>query len=200
MIFYGAGGHAKVVIEAWSASGGKVTAIYDDDIAIKTILGQPVGGRYKPDAFPDAKLMIAIGSNNIRRDIAKVVKNPFGLVKHPSAIISVSARIGDGAVAMAGVVIQAETVIGNHAIINTSASVDHDCHVGDYAHIAPGVILCGDVNIGEGALIGAGATVLPGVSVGNWAIVGAGSVVTTDVPDFAVVTGIPSRIRSNPTT
>jgi sugar O-acyltransferase (sialic acid O-acetyltransferase NeuD family) len=196
MIFYGAGGHAKVVIETWMASGGKVTAIYDDNESIRILIGKSVSGRYKPGVFPDSKMVIAIGNNTIRRDVAQSVQNKFGIVKHPAAIISPSATIGEGTVVMAGTVIQAETTIGNHAVINTSASIDHDCLIGDYVHIAPGAILCGDVEIGEGTLIGAGATVLPGISIGRWAVVGAGSVVTINVPDFAVVAGVPSRILS----
>lgn len=196
MIFYGAGGHAKVVIETWMASGGKVTAIYDDNESIKTLLGKSVSGRYKPDAFQDTKLVVAIGNNTTRRDVANAVKNRFGIVKHPAAIVSPSATIDEGTVVMAGTVIQAETTIGKHAIVNTSASIDHDCNVGDYVHIAPGAILCGEVEVGEGTLIGAGATVLPGISIGRWAVVGAGSVVTANVPDFAVVVGVPSKVRS----
>lgn len=197
MIFFGAGGHAKVVIETWIASGGKVTAIYDDNESIKALLGKSVSGRYNPAAFPNSKLVISIGNNSTRRDVARIVQNHFGIVKHPASVVSPSAQINDGSVVMAGTIIQAETVIGKHAIINTSASIDHDCEIGDYVHVAPGAILCGDVTVGEGALIGAGATILPGISIGQWAVVGAGSVVTSNVPDFSVVTGIPSRVRSS---
>lgn len=196
MIFYGAGGHAKVVIEAWMASGGKVTAVYDDNESIKTLLGKSVSGKYQPNKFPDTKLLITIGNNKIRKDISSKVGNAFGKVIHPSTIISPSAKIDDGTVVMAGGILQAETIVGKHVIINTSASIDHDCFIGDFAHIAPGVVLCGDVRIGEGALIGAGSVVLPGVSVGKWAVVGAGSVVTSDIPDLAVAVGVPSKVRS----
>ncbi|MBO3463338.1 N-acetyltransferase [Aetokthonos hydrillicola Thurmond2011] len=44
------------------------------------------------------------------------------------------------------------------------------------------------------ASIGSNATILPGVTVGEKAIVGAGSVVTSDVPDNAIVAGVPARI------
>lgn len=47
------------------------------------------------------------------------------------------------------------------------------------------------------AWIGAGAIVLPGVTVGQNAIVGAGSVVTRDVPDNAVVAGVPAKFIRN---
>jgi sugar O-acyltransferase (sialic acid O-acetyltransferase NeuD family) len=196
MIFYGAGGHAKVVIEAWIASGGKVTAIYDDNEKIKNLLGKSVNGVYTSTTHTDNKLVIAVGNNNIRRDIAHRVSHAFGKVIHPGTIISPSVEVHEGTVIMAGSIIQAETKIGKHVIVNTGARIDHDCYVSDYTHIAPGVILCGDVRIGEGALIGAGSTILPGMSVGNWAVVGAGSVVTSNVPDFAVVVGVPSKRRS----
>lgn len=44
--------------------------------------------------------------------------------------------------------------------------------------------------------IGAGVTILPGVHIGNGAIVLAGAVVSKDVPDYAVVGGIPAKIQS----
>lgn len=45
----------------------------------------------------------------------------------------------------------------------------------------------------RGATIGANATILCGISIGRWAMIGAGAVVTRSVPDFALVTGVPSR-------
>lgn len=52
----------------------------------------------------------------------------------------------------------------------------------------------GPVVVGPGAWLGVNAVVLPGVTVGRGAIVGAGAVVTRDVPDFAVVVGVPARV------
>lgn len=50
------------------------------------------------------------------------------------------------------------------------------------------------VTIGNDVWIGAGATILPGVSIGNGSIIGTCAVVTKDVPDFAVVAGVPARV------
>lgn len=44
------------------------------------------------------------------------------------------------------------------------------------------------------ASIGSNVTVLAGVTIGEGALVGAGAVVTRDVPDFAIVTGVPARV------
>lgn len=48
--------------------------------------------------------------------------------------------------------------------------------------------------IGENAILGAGSVILNNVSIGNCAFVGANAVVTKDVPDNAVVVGVPARI------
>jgi UDP-2-acetamido-3-amino-2,3-dideoxy-glucuronate N-acetyltransferase len=46
----------------------------------------------------------------------------------------------------------------------------------------------------HGASIGANATVVCGVTIGAWAFVAAGAVVTRDVPDYALVAGVPARL------
>jgi len=46
----------------------------------------------------------------------------------------------------------------------------------------------------RGASIGSGAVILCGATIGEKALVGAGAVVTRDVPDFAVVVGVPARV------
>jgi acetyltransferase-like isoleucine patch superfamily enzyme len=49
------------------------------------------------------------------------------------------------------------------------------------------------VRVGDWADIGTNAVILPGVTIGKGAMVGAGAVVTSDVPPFAVVAGVPAR-------
>ncbi|MBB4823641.1 acetyltransferase-like isoleucine patch superfamily enzyme [Sporosarcina luteola] len=52
----------------------------------------------------------------------------------------------------------------------------------------------GDIIIGNDVWIGTNVVILPSVTIGNGAIIAAGAVVTKDVPDYAVVGGVPARI------
>lgn len=61
-------------------------------------------------------------------------------------------------------------------------------------HICPGASLAGGVEVGEGSMVGIGSTVIQGVKIGKWATIGAGTVIVEDVPDFAVVVGVPGKI------
>lgn len=98
--------------------------------------------------------------------------------------------------------------IGNDVFIDLSAEVS----IGDNTAISPRVVILthadpgafghlrdhfprkvAGVRIGANAWVGAGAVILPGVTIGYGAVVAAGAVVTKDVPDHAVVAGVPAR-------
>ena len=192
---YGAGGHAKVIADIICACGGSIEKIYDDDSSIGRFLDRDV----LPPSCIDAShtLIISIGNNSIRRDIARALKNAeYATAIHPSAIISPSATLAAGSVVMQGAIVQADVQIGRHCIINTGASVDHDCRIADFVHIAPHATLCGNVEVGEGTLIGAGTVVIPGVKIGKNCMIGAGSVVVRDIPDNTKGFGNPFRAKN----
>lgn len=105
--------------------------------------------------------------------------------------------------------------IGNHVWIGPHAYFDaRNLILEDYVGWGPGAKVLGSSHTGEpvdipiiatelsiepvvigyGADVGTNATVLPGVHVGAHSIVGAGAVVTTDVPEYAVVAGVPARL------
>lgn len=80
-------------------------------------------------------------------------------------------------------------IIGNHVDMASEVMIynsEHDINAEDFvAHNAP-------VEIGDYVFIGPRVVILPGVKVGRGAVVAAGAVVTRDVPDFAIVGGVPA--------
>lgn len=194
MLIYGAGGHARVLISCLKANHLVVDAIFDDDQTKHQILDYPINGMYQPDKYQNIHILIAVGNNQLRHQIAQQISHPFGLQVHPSSLVDVSVKIGVGTVILHGSIVQVGTKIGEHVIINTGAKIDHDCLIADYTHIAPGSILCGHVEIGSYSFIGAGSVVAPGVEIGTHCHIAAGSIITRNIPDGSVVRGNPGRI------
>lgn len=204
VVIVGGGGHAKVVIESLRACGKTVAVIVDADATPREVLGVPVVG--DDAALADLKgqgyseLFVALGSNRLRQKLgAKACELGFVLVNaiHPSAVISPSARIGEGVAIMAGVTINADSRIGDLAIVNTGAVVDHDCDLGAACHVGPASALAGGVTVGERAFLGVGARAIPGVRIGADTILGAGGVVVRDLPDAVLAVGVPAKIKGD---
>ncbi len=139
---------------------------------------------------------------------------PEVVVKHPETM-----EFGDAVFIGAQTMIQGRfdgtCRIGNHVWIGPHAYFDaRDLILEDYVGWGPGAKVLGSshtgapielpiiatplkirqVVVGFGADIGTNATLLPGVHIGAHAIVGAGAVVTEDVPEYAIVAGIPAKV------
>ena len=101
-----------------------------------------------------------------------------------------------GAVINIGASIGQNTMIDMNAVLGARATIGKNCHIGAGAVIA-GVLEPPSkqpVIIEDDCLIGANAVVLEGVRVGKGAVIAAGAVVTTDVPENAVVAGQPAKV------
>jgi UDP-perosamine 4-acetyltransferase len=202
VLIIGAGGHAKVVIEALRAAGFPVPlGCIDPDPPGPAVLGVPVLGgdamlgRLRAEGASAA--VVALGGNALRLRIGdRLAAMGFALpaVLHPAAQLSPSAEVAEGAVIMARACLGPDARIGRLAIVNTNAVVEHDNLLGQAAHVAPGCALAGNVIVGDRALVGVGSAVRPGVVIGPDAVIGAGSAVVRDVPAGARVGGAPAAL------
>ncbi|WP_164667385.1 acetyltransferase [Virgibacillus doumboii] len=201
VIILGDGGHSKVIQETIHTIGDyKIAAILDDKYKDGF---QEKGVIYAPIAFTGkllrqgTKIVVAIGGNKIRKDIVQQLNLPaesYLAVVHPAAVVSKSAKVGNGTVVMPNAVINARAEIGMHCIINTGAIIEHDNSIGDCTHASPNATLSGNVTTGQGVHVGSSATVIPGKHLGSWSVVGAGSTVIENIPAYSKAVGSPTRI------
>lgn len=201
---YGASGHGKVVADILRARGIEVAGFIDDNAPPGSleVLGLAVlgNGNWLAEQAKSRPITVAlgIGDNSARQKVAErcvACRITLLTAVHPFTAVAASARVGPGAVVMAGAVINPDAKIGTGVIVNTGAIVEHDCQVGDFAHLSPNGAMGGGALLGSLSWLGMGATIIHGVTVGSGTIIGAGAVVVRDIPDGVTALGVPARIR-----
>lgn len=187
---YGISGHGQVVADIATACGYTIAGWIDDGI------------NTSPDwetfiqIHPSSAIVLGVGNNLIRAQLAKkILQNGYTLpaLIHPSAVISPSAIIAQGAVVMPLCVVNAHANIEQGVIINSGAIIEHDCMIGEFAHISPNVALAGGVSIGAMSHVGIGSSVIQNITIGKNSIIGAGSVVIHNIPDECTAIGVPCK-------
>jgi sugar O-acyltransferase (sialic acid O-acetyltransferase NeuD family) len=201
LVVIGAGGHAKMVIEAArSRTELRVVACLDLQTSLTECLGVRVFEESDEtiDSFlrSGSCFFVALGDNRLREKITKQLVTKgcrIATIIAASATVSPSASIGEGTVVMPKATIGASARVGKGAIVNTASSIDHDTLIEDFVHIAPGCHLAGNVKVDAGSMLGIGTCVVPSIHIGAWATLGANSTVIRDVPSHSTWVGSPAR-------
>ena len=138
----------------------------------------------------------------------------------PGAVLGAGTRVWRFSHVAAGARIGADCVLGQNVAVGPGVTIGDRCKVQNNVSLYAGVVLedgvfCGPscvftnvttpraeidrkaefkvTRVRRGATIGANATIVCGVTIGAYAFIGAGAVVKHDVPDFALMAGVPAR-------
>ncbi len=135
---------------------------------------------------------------------------------HPDLVNLYGCRVGNGTKIGAFVEIQKNASIGEQCKISSHSFICEGVTIEDEVFVGHGVMFTNDLyprstradgslqeendweviptRVRRRASLGSHSTILAGVTIGEEAMVGAGAVVTRDVPDFAIVAGVPARV------
>ena len=128
---------------------------------------------------------------------------------HFSHVMS-GVRIGHSCILGQNVYVDADVQIGNRCKIQNNVSVYKGVILEDGVFCGPSAVFTNVINprafierkdefkptrVGRGATLGANCTIVCGCTIGAFSMIGAGAVITSDVPDFALVVGVPARQR-----
>lgn len=201
VVIYGAGRGGVTVKECLSLQNNyQVVCFIDDNIDTGTLCNLPIYHSSRVSEIIKkgvCNIACAIANGSVRLKIRKLCDS-LGVdlinVIHPWVYISPTVKIGKGNFIKAGVIIETNTVIRDGCIIDNGAIIAHDNVIGDGCHLAPGVTIGSSTNIGDLSVIGIGAAVASGMRIGKSTIISVGSSVIKDVPDYAIVEGVPAKI------
>jgi acetyltransferase-like isoleucine patch superfamily enzyme len=137
-------------------------------------------------------------------------------IVHPELVNLYGCSIGSDTKIGAFVEIQKNATVGSRCKISSHSFVCEGVEIEDEVFVGHGVMFTNDIYpratdasghlqteadwkvirtiVRQGASLGSNATIIAGITIGREALIGAGAVVTHDVPDFAIVAGVPARV------
>ncbi len=142
------------------------------------------------------EVIIAVGEPAARKALYDRVTGAgyrLGILIHPTAVVSPSARLGQGAVIKDSVSVSSGAVIGENVYINGISLIGHGVVIGAHSQISSHVVIAGNTIVGTGVYVGISACVRDHIEIGDYAIISMGAVVLKSVRPHRTAMGNPAR-------
>ena len=205
-IIIGAGTYGEVYLAYLKEAGIEVVGFVDDDPKYvgKAVRGIPVIGKVSDleelrENYQLEAVYCPLGNNKLRVKFLEMARS-IGLLTpnfiHPSVRIAPEVEI-----AIEGVYILQDTEIMPYVKIEKDVMISSGSNIIHHSHLEQGVFVSNGVNFGANvhaqkfAYCGMGCTIMTGVhTLGEDCLIGAGAVVIKDVPERAVMAGVPAKV------
>lgn len=203
-VIIGAGKYGEVYLSYLKEAGVDVVGFLDDDTThANQIGGLPLLG--KTEILPSLKEMFGVeaiycplGNNKLRvRFLQQAKELGYSIPNyiHPSVIVSPNVKLGEGIYILLGSNIMPYTEIEDCVMISMNVNVAHHNILRRGTFLSTGCNFGASIVAEENTYCGIGSTIMTGLHrLGKDCLIGAGAVVIKDVPDGAVVAGVPAKI------
>lgn len=204
-VIIGAGKYGEVYLAYLQEAGVDIVGFLDDDPKFEghSVSGIPVlGGVSRLNDLKDSDNVEAVycplGDNKLRvkfLTLAKELGYQTPNYIHPTTIISPNVTIGEGVYILLGSTIMPHTVIKNYVMISMGVHLAHHAILEDGVFLSTGCNFGASIHAHKYAYCGISSTIMTGIhELGEDCLIGAGAVVIKDVPDRAVMAGVPAKV------
>ena len=204
-LIIGAGTYGEVYLAYLREAGIEIVGFVDDnpDLIGKSFKEVPVLGKTSDlavlkDMYQLEAVYCPICNNKLRVRFlseAKALGYKTPNFIHSSAIIHSTVEVGEGVYMLLGAKVMPYTIIDDYVMISMNALIAHHNHLQQGTFVSTGVNFGASITAKKNTYIGIGATIMTGIhELGEDCLVGAGAVVIKDVPDNAVVAGVPAKV------
>lgn len=204
-IIIGAGTYGEVYLAYLIEAGIDVVGFVDDDPKYigKAVRGLPVIGTVSElselrEKYQLEAVYCPLGNNELRVKFLKMAKEMGYQTPnyiHPSVTISPDVSIGEGVYILLGTTIMPHTTIKDYVMISMGVHLAHHTVLEEGVFLSTGCNFGASITAHKYAYCGISSTIMTGLhELGEDCLIGAGAVVIKDVPERAVMAGVPAKV------